>query len=84
MRVSKFPMPDGARPCGIHDVEAPVRYHDLRDGDTVSTEGATLRVVHTPGHCEDHVALVLEEDGSVFTGDCVLGAGTAKFNNLAQ
>jgi glyoxylase-like metal-dependent hydrolase (beta-lactamase superfamily II) len=48
----------------------------LVDGDRVDLPGLEVEVVATPGHCHDHVAYRLG-DGSLLTGDHVLGRGTS-------
>lgn len=45
----------------------------LHDGEIIKTEGATLRVMHTPGHSENHACFILEEEQSLLSGDHVLG-----------
>jgi recombination protein RecT len=36
----------------------------------------SLRVVHTPGHAANHLCLLLEEDGLLFSGDHILNGST--------
>ena len=36
----------------------------------------TLQVIYTPGHAANHVCLLLQEDGLLFTGDHVLNGST--------
>lgn len=48
-----------------------------------AVEGATVRAVHAPGHSHDHMCFVLEEENAMFTGDNVLGHGTAAVEQLS-
>jgi recombination protein RecT len=40
----------------------------------------TLQVVHTPGHAANHVCLLLQEDGLLFSGDHILNGSTTIIN----
>ena len=71
----------GSGPHARHDSRfTPER--ELADGERIALRNAAgelvhqLRVLHTPGHTANHVCLVLEEDGLLFSGDHVLNGST--------
>ncbi|MDP9933100.1 MBL fold metallo-hydrolase [Variovorax paradoxus] len=58
---------------------------ELVDGERLVLSGTTsqgervthtLRAIHTPGHAANHVCLLLEEDGLLFSGDHILNGST--------
>jgi glyoxylase-like metal-dependent hydrolase (beta-lactamase superfamily II)/8-oxo-dGTP pyrophosphatase MutT (NUDIX family) len=61
----------GSAPAG----EAPVT--PLEDGEVLESGGARMHALHTPGHASDHLCFWLEGGASLFSGDNVLGEGTA-------
>jgi glyoxylase-like metal-dependent hydrolase (beta-lactamase superfamily II) len=69
LRVSKLPWPGNDEKYGCE-------LTTIGDGAVVRTAGATLRAVHTPGHAQDHLCFMLEEEQALFSGDNVLGVGT--------
>jgi glyoxylase-like metal-dependent hydrolase (beta-lactamase superfamily II) len=55
----------------------------ITDGQIFKVDGATIRAVHTPGHSHDHMCFILEEEQAMFTGDAILGHGTAAVEHLS-
>lgn len=63
----------GALPAGFdakaYSIKAFHITHWLHDGDKIELGGRTLKVISTPGHTPDSIALVDEKNGLLFTGD---------------
>ena len=48
--------------------KSPVRKDiTVKDGNVVEVGSLTVKVIHTPGHCPDHICLLV--DGKLLTGD---------------
>ena len=58
------------------DTDLPEGITDLRDGDRIEADGATLIAVHTPGHASDHLCYYLPEERALFSGDLILSGST--------
>ena len=48
---------------------------DLEDGQSVKVAGASLKVLHTPGHAPGAVCVYVHDLGCVFTGDTLFQGG---------
>ena len=48
----------------------------IEDDDCVAGDGWTLRAICTPGHVDNHVCFLLEEEGMVFAGDHIMNGST--------
>ncbi len=55
---------------------------NIADGQVFQVEGATVRAIHVPGHSEDHMCFILEQEQAMFTGDNILGHGTSAVEDL--
>lgn len=55
---------------------------NITDGQIFQVDGAKVRALHVPGHSEDHMCFILEEEQAMFTGDNILGHGTSAVEDL--
>lgn len=70
-KVWKYPRTDAPDVCP--EVPDNIKISKLENSQIFDVEGASVKIVHTPGHTTDHVVLTMEEDGVLFSGDCILG-----------
>lgn len=68
-QIWKYPRQDA--PDNYPDI--PKTINQLKNGQEFSVDGATVKVVYTPGHTTDHIVLTMNDDNSLFSGDCILG-----------
>ncbi|XP_073835342.1 beta-lactamase-like protein 2 homolog isoform X2 [Musca autumnalis] len=78
-QVFKFPRTDAEDVCP--EIPSDIKVEKLLDQQVFEVEGGKVKIHHTPGHTTDHVVLTTE-DGTLFSGDCILGEGTAVFEDL--
>jgi glyoxylase-like metal-dependent hydrolase (beta-lactamase superfamily II) len=58
------------------DDDADISWERIGDGDAIHVGDAELRVLHTPGHAPDHLALWHEPSGTIFSGDLVVAGSS--------
>ena len=72
----------GAPVCGLpapddgHQDPAYAPDAALADGEHIPAGDDVLRAIHTPGHASNHVCLLLEATGLLFTGDHLMSGST--------
>lgn len=59
-----------------------IKFDYILPGSIITAPGVTLKCIATPGHTSDHLSLYFEEEGSLFSGDCILGEGSSVFEDL--
>lgn len=84
IQVHKFPVPHGCHLDHLDRFPKDISVKDLVDKQVFKTDDVTLKVIYTPGHTKDHCTFWLEEEQSIFTADCILGQGTAVFEDLSE
>ena len=72
----------GQANCPVRSVDPAYRIptdhaHGLAEGDVITSGDLRIEVLPTPGHTMDSVCFWLPDDGSLLTGDTVLGRGTS-------
>lgn len=84
IQVHKFPLPAGCKLDHLDHFPENIAIKPLLHNQVFEAKDVTLKVVYTPGHTKDHCTFALEQEQAFFTADCVLGHGTAIFEDLSE
>jgi glyoxylase-like metal-dependent hydrolase (beta-lactamase superfamily II) len=86
--AERFGVPILAHELAARELDGKVT-ETIGDGDVIESGGLRIEAIHTPGHCADHLALLI--DGTdCLTADCLFkgtvggtrGSGTTGFDDL--
>ncbi|KAI8989440.1 beta-lactamase-like protein [Pilobolus umbonatus] len=86
IQVHKYPLsPDSISQKNFDLFPENISFNELYDNQVFDIDEVTkLRVIHTPGHTGDHCSFYLENEGIMFTVDCILGHGLVLFDDLEE
>ncbi|MCJ8499844.1 MBL fold metallo-hydrolase [Desulfatitalea alkaliphila] len=65
-----------AEPAVFHLADG-TRIKALAGGEAIKAGPYTLQALHTPGHSPAHLSFYIAQEGILFSGDTILGCGTA-------
>ncbi|VDP20801.1 unnamed protein product [Heligmosomoides polygyrus] len=66
------------------DKEQEHGYVHINDGHVFRQGDVTLTIIDTKGHTSDHISVLYQEEGILFSGDCILGEGSTIFEDLGD
>ncbi len=60
------------------------RYETVDEGDIVKVGELEIKIIHTPGHCPEHISLIIGDN--IFVGDTVFvaGCGNVKHRGVVE
>lgn len=59
----------GASAYDLPPMEVATEFRELVDGEKLSLAGVEVRVIHTPGHTPGHCCFLIDDEGTLFSGD---------------
>lgn len=62
----------------------PFEFRHWADEEVLEECGVHLKAYFTPGHCDDHLSVWLEEEEVLFSGDNLLGHGSSVFKDFGR